>query len=219
MGKIIRFPIRILTEKATEDQSGLAKQLRSNVRPINLATTEDIVSESGIYHSLSGVINLSTSGENLGTGLPIFNDISGNNVISYNSLSGMGVLNVTSTSQNVIINTSQPGIPHECAFISVSQRTLNGGINQEASKVGYNDFDENGMMVVFNNPQFGDAIGKILIKCSEGFNDSTQFSIGTTSNPEYYVKKFDAPTSPSDDKLIEIFYGVGMIDKVDYIKE
>ena len=219
MGKIIRFPIRILTDKANETQHGLTPRLRDSVRPIETATTEDVVSEAGIYRSLTGDVEMITSGENLGNGLPIFNDVSGDAVISYNSLSGMGVLNTTSDGQSVFINTTQPGIPGDGSITTINTRTLNGGINQEASKVGFDDFSD-GSFVAFHNVQNGDAIGKILIKATEPFDDgTTKLSIGTISNEEYFVKKFDAPSSVTTDKLIPIEYGVGMYDKITYGSE
>ena len=112
MGRIIRFPIIVIDDKANEEQDGITPILESEVRTIaGGASTESVVSESGIQSSLSDV-TLEISGANFSDyGLPVFVSVSGDNIINMNSLSGVGVLNITSDSTQLYINTSQPGNP------------------------------------------------------------------------------------------------------------
>ena len=200
MGKIIRFPIIVLTDKADETQPGITPQLRSEIRPLSAATTKDVASEAAIRKGVDSLV-VEVSGQNLNNGLPVFNEITGDNNITYNSISGLGVIDVASNNNQIYINTSQPGNPNESitGTPTLTERTVQGGIEQEASKINYSDFNATtgvGLsgFPAFLNPQVGDVIGKILIKCTEKFDDSTtQFSIGTSSDPEYYVKKFNVP--------------------------
>ena len=224
MGQIIRFPIIVIDQHSSESQPGITPQLRSTIRPLSAATAEDVASEAAIRRGID-TITVSVCGENLTSGLPVFNDVSGDNVISYHTVSGLGVLDVTSDENNIYINTTQQGIPGETISAEfITKRSLNGGIEQEASKINYSDFDSiTGVGLsgfpAFHNVQAGDVIGKILIKCTEAYDDSTtMFSIGTIDNPSAFVKPFPVSGGITTDKLINIEYGTALYDKIQYVE-
>ena len=201
MGQILRFPILIIDSKATEEQPGITPQLRSEVRPLSAATTKDVASEAAIRKGINSIV-VEVSGHNITNDLPVFTGVEENNNIQFNSISGLGVIQVVSDANEIYINTTQTGNPDEVITgTTILERTVQGGIEQEASKINYSDFDATtgvGLsgFPAFHNPQVGDVIGKILIKCTEKFDDpTTQFSIGTVYDPEYYVKKFNVPTT------------------------
>ena len=109
-------------------------------------------------------------------------------------------------------------------------RTMNGGIEQESTKINFSDYDSttgvptlsatqpSNAIAAFHDPVCGDVIGKLLIKCTEAFDDSsTYFSIGTATNNEYYAKIFPAPSAETVSALVDFRIGLGMYDKVEYI--
>ena len=236
MGQIVKFPIFVIDDKATEAQFGITPQLRDSVRAYDNASTEAVVSEAGIRQTILDIQDLYTCAANKSTPgefVPIFNSISSTHAISgitgwlsgetsggvsgtitgdcgnyltYNTLKGAGTINITSDDDNIFINSSTlTGVVEEITIIA--NRTINGGIEQEASKINYSDFNSitgvnslsadawpSDAIPAYLNAQVGDAIGKIMIKCTEEFDDeTTYFSIGTLYDPEYYVKTFKAP--------------------------
>jgi hypothetical protein len=225
MGQIVKFPIIVIDDKVSEERIGITPKLRDSVRAPDIASREAVVSEAGIRKSIIENVNASTCAANLIPSgheyVPIFDSISsfstsgsgflpsggitgavsGNcgNLLRYNSIQGIGNI-TTSSDENTIyidaVNDITSGIT------VVINKTINGGIEQEASKINYSDFDATSgvglsgftRFTAFKDPKVGDAIGKILIKCTEAFDDETTFfSIGTVNDPEYYVKTFKAP--------------------------
>ena len=86
MGKIIRFPILVIDDKATEEQYGITPQLRSEIRNIAYASREAVVSEHGIRAAIDE-LNFATFGENITTtgvgisGFPAFHNPNAGDVI------------------------------------------------------------------------------------------------------------------------------------------
>ena len=230
MGKIIRFPILVISDTATEERYGITPKLRGSIRTIAQASTEAVVSERGIRSAVDN-LDWSVDGKNILTGdvsagiFSIFNEVSGDNIITFNSLSGIDQLIVTSDADNIYINSLQSGNPNSITGTTLVNGSLNGGIEQEASKINYSDFDATTGVGVSGFPAFhnvvaGDVIGKILIKCSEEFDDTTtMFSIGTIANPSAFVEPFSVSGGVTTNKLIEFEYGTSMYDKVTYIEK
>lgn len=221
---IYRFPILIVTDKATEEQYGITPQLRDYVRPTEFASTSAVVSEVGLLSTYFNETDVWVGADNIGlNGIPIFNSIEINpdvpipstmpigasygNLVKYNSIKGTGTIEVTSDETTIYIDATEDVPEPEIIEINIA-KSINGGILQEASRVNYSDFDvtsgvgadsasyryPKNSIVLLHNPEYGDAIGKILIKCTEKFDDeTTEFSIGTLYDPEYYVKKFNVP--------------------------
>lgn len=222
--KIVKFPIVVITDKASEENFGVTPQLRGNVRELAEASREAVVSEVGILSSATDSMDVWVGAENIGLdGIPIFNNIEVNpnlpipetmpsgasygNVVKYNTLKGEGKVEVTSDENSIYVDAAGDVPEPEIVELGIA-KSINGGILQEASRVNYSDFDPatgvgsdsagyrypKNAIVLMHNPEFGDAIGKILIKCTEKFNDdTTEFSIGTLYDPEYYVKRFNVP--------------------------
>lgn len=228
MGLIIRFPIIVLDQKATETQYGICPQLCGSIS-ISGGSSSAVVSERGIAVELA-TLSAELLGQNLGTGLPVFSgasaDISTSGIVfGFNSISGMGALNVTSDSNKVLINTIQSGNPNlsgDRAFIT--QKTLNGGIEQFPFSIYYDSILQTGnQQPSIPSPiitvQEGWVIGKVIMKCTEAFNSSaTMYSIGYDNDPEAIVKKFNAPTNITTNTLLNFEYGNQMQDKVEFIE-
>lgn len=217
MGQIVKFPIIIIDTKASEANAGLLDTLVSTIAPLSSASTSLTVSEQSVREALADVDFPPVSGENLGTSDVVFVSTDSPNIAYFRSISGMGVFSTNSDGNMVYINTNQSGSPTASGgTIIVTTRTLNGGIEQEASRAIYSNFTSASSMEAFHNVVAGDAIGKIMVKAVSGFNSgATQFSIGTDSAPEGFVLKFSAPTSPG--ALVPITYGSYLTDKVEYI--
>ena len=222
--KIVKFPIVVITDKATEENFGVTPQLRGNVRELSEASREAVVSEVGILSSATDSMDVWVGADNIGIdGIPILDSVELNpnlpppeslpsgavygNIVKYNTLQGEGKVEVTSDENSIYIDATDDVPEAEIIEIGIA-KSINGGILQEASRVNYSDFDilsgvgssnasyryPKNSIVLMHNPEFGDAIGKILIKCTEKFDDdSTEFSIGTLYDPEYYVKRFNVP--------------------------
>ena len=216
MGQIIRFPIIVIEDKASEANQGITPQMQSTVRPAPLAETTAVASEHAIRKAIDR-IEISISGENIGMGLDVYDSsISGHiAILNYNSFRGIGVLDVSSTPTTIEFNTSQGELTDSNGTVS-TLRTLNGGIEQEASKIVYSNFLASDEMQAFHNVRHGDVIGKILIKCITPYDSGHQISIGTDEDPEGFITKFNAHGTAG--QLIEIEYGNYLYDKVEYIE-
>lgn len=253
MGQILKFPIIVVTDKATEEQFGMLNTLRDSVRPLETASRELAVSERGITQGVKEKFNIWVKADNntsLPTAeyIPFLNSVNmiptypltgapagAGNLVKYHSVSGAGLLSIAEDDNNIYINAweGSGGVSGAVSGELTIAKTLNGGILQEASYTNYSAFDPttgvatltglpSNSSIVFKEPKLGDAIGKILIKCTEAFDDpTTYFSIGTLYDPEYYVKKFVAPQSiiKSEGDLINHEYGTGLYDKVHYITD
>lgn len=220
MGQIIKFPIVVLTDKADETRSGITPKLESTIRQTPNALTTSLGSDKAVRNAINE-IDITLSGSNLNNDLNIFNEtnyISGNlKTISYNTLSGQGVISVYQTDNNLMLNTTQPGVPGSASGTIINTRTINGGIYQEASVLDYTNFMSLSSIECFHNITSGDIIGKVMIKCSEEFNNGAiQFSIGTDEDKEGIVRKFYAPVSTG---LVKINYGDFMLDKVEVVEK
>lgn len=221
MGQIIKFPIVILTDKADETKPGISPQLQSTIRQTPYALTTTIGSDKAVRDAINE-IDITLSGSNLTTGFNIFDStsyISGYlKTGSYNTLSGQGVISVYQTSNNIILDTTQSGDPGSVTGTIINTRSINGGIWQEASKLNYSNFSSLSTMECFHNITSGDAIGKVMIKCSEPFNSSvTQYSIGVDNNKEGIVRKFSAPLISGN--LVNINYGDMLLDKIEIVEK
>jgi hypothetical protein len=259
MGSIVKFPIFVLNDKATEEQFGIAGKLRDNVRPTDQASREELVSENGIVSAIIEYANARTCAKNkdfITPFIPIFDsitNISGSstgsltgvipisgggvsgecgNVLKYNSITGIGTVNVTSDFNTIYIDVDAGDASGKVIGLS---RTLNGGIEQEATKINFSDFDSItgaslsstsgtiNALPVFKNIKYGDVVGKILIKNVEYFDDqTTRFSIGVKGNKTFYTTIFDTTSgttngSPQAGDLVDFHYGIGMYDKVEYM--
>ena len=164
MGSIIRFPIIVIQDKANESRPGITPQLRDSIRATASASTSEVASERAIRDAIDN-IEFVVSGENIGLGIPTLDNISGS-IINFYPLSGLGNIFITSDDEQVYLNTTQTGIPGQSLTGQlITSRTLNGGIEQEASKISYSDFgsttgDNISGSVGFHNVQAGDVIGK-----------------------------------------------------------
>ena len=220
MGQIIKFPIVVLTDKADETRSGITPKLESTIRQTPNALTTALGSEKAVRNAINE-IDITLSGYNLSNNLNVFNDtqsVSGYlKTVSYNTLSGQGIISVYQNDENIMLQTTQSGIPGSVTGTIINTRTINGGIYQEASVLNYSTFMATSSIECFHNLASGDIIGKVMIKCTEAFNNGAiQYSIGTDEDKEGIVKKFYAPVTTG---LVKITYGDLMLDKVEVVEK
>jgi len=216
---IVKFPIEVITTKATEETYGITPQLRDSVRAVAAASTEAVVSERGISAAL-GELEWTATGSSL-EDLALFNNIDNTGHLYYyfNSIACSDWMEIAEDDQNIYINSKVPGAPGSSVDVS-EVRTLNGGIEQEASKVNYSNFDATtGVAEGDGFPIFKDfnnewALGKILLKCTEPFNDTTtKFTIGTATEKNAFAESFAVSGYAAGD-LINFDYGTWQHDKI-----
>lgn len=214
MRRIIKFPIPVILDKASESNPGVTPILQNPVREYGSALESAVASEKAVSDAINA-INIPVSGSNIGYGFEVFTDTvsaTSGKRINYNSISGGGVIFVTTDENNIYLNTTQIGAPTTSGM--GAYRHINGGVEQESSLITSTTLQETSAISCFHNVNAGDIIGKIMIKCSEGFdNVSTQYSIGTDNNKEGFVKKFNAPINAG--RLINVKYGDYLYDKTE----
>ena len=218
MGVIVKFPIVVTNQKATEWQFGLAPELCASVSLTG--STSAVVSEHGIataFNELSATI----SGDNVGVGMSIFDSITAVDpndmlLLQFNSLSGVGDIYTTSNDTTVFVNTYQAGTPGSSGDFVVTRKTLNGGIHQLGYNIRHDLINNKELMTVTKDF----VIGKILIRCTEGFDGTSpgRFCIGTERDISGFVLPFDLPTEATTDRLVQFEYGPLMTDKVQFVE-
>ena len=225
IGQINRFPILVVDEEANSSRQGIASQLRTDVRPLTAASSEDIVAVSTVRESLSGY-SLTTSGANITDGTPVFEPLSSEwsipitgAMIFFHTLSGAGTIAVEGEEDGApyVYSTAVKAIQDFEVFYW--QQYMNGGTLQTCTTINASDLGGNGIPLLLR-PFDEYAIGKILIKCSEAFDsEDLRVSIGFDSDKDYFAEEFTPPTETSDsiNRLVPFTYGAGLEDRVEYI--
>lgn len=226
MGRIVRFPITVLTTKANEAVYGICPQLESTVRDLSTATSADVASEYAIREALTAIAIAPTSAYNVtNAGSPIFVSLCGTYPsdlsATFNSLCGLNLFWVTSDDDTVYLHTKQSDSTNTCAY--VEQPTLNGGMYQKTGTITESSFSLLSANMyyasVFDDMEDGDIIGKVVIKCLSGYSqDAAQMSLGTTTHPNAIVDWFTPPVNPSSTskQLVGFDYGTWMNNKVQF---
>lgn len=232
MGKIVKFPIVVLTDTANETDIGVCPKLLPGLVSTNDDDrTQNVLSEHGLSNAID-TLSFDIGGSNFpidgitgvvsGDYLPLYNSTQVNSlsadvkrIMKFNTITATGILSAYSTDDEVHIDTLQLDNPNDEATTGISKfRSINGGINQEASEINHTMLQSK---LMFYNPSVGDTIGKILMKYTEAFDDdTTMFSIGNEYDKEFYVKRFKADDNTVGE-LIDFRYGAAMLDKVEII--
>jgi hypothetical protein len=228
MGRIVKFPIIITDQKATEITFGMLNQLSSYISGITTASTEKAVSEKAISTSFYNEINkyfyAKTENDWDTNIIPFFKEFletlpntSGRKPI-FNSIKGTGKLNINLTIDGeVSVDSLIEGDLDNPTKIGeiLSTDSLNGGIYQHSERVENKAFDATVTSQILFSPDYATAIGKFLFKVEEAFPPGTKFSVGYIGNEEYFLKEFELPQENQVVKTYQL--GDGLIDKIEYI--
>ena len=217
MGRIIRFPIQIATNLASEIGFGITPALYSTVRDISSASISEVPSERADRLALDA-ITVTFTGDNPATGENIYVDstvdIDGIITVNFKSLNGLQSIVTFSDTYYLNIGTNQPGIPNSVPYV-VTKKTVNGGIIQERVEVNCDSFNSLSNSLNLITLKSGMCIGKILIRCTIPFDsDYVYYSIGIDGDTERFIKLFKAPVAMGP---VDITYGQFMEDKVEYV--
>jgi len=143
MGKIVKFPVAVTTQTASETQYGLCPMLEATVRTEANAGADAVASDSAVRAAIDA-FNPSVEAVSIGAGTAVLNTvIAGNpNTVTFNSIAGRGFITATAQDDTIVLGTMQAGYPESAspsAEISLF-RTINGGVLQEASTVDNGTF-------------------------------------------------------------------------------
>lgn len=203
-GTLTSFPITTVLELANETRSGICPIMESIVDPISLATHDATVSEHGIRLSLDDMLRNNIVYDNLDGGEPVFISLSSwhpslsSSYANYRSLSALGpYLTGYVDNENIYLSGWYNEDIYNYSPGGTSRLPMQGGKYQFSRMFDNNDIvtmKTGGLPVGYAHAN--DMIGKIFIKSvGTPFTQSIQFSIGTATDDEKYVRKFTPPST------------------------
>lgn len=213
-GKINNFPVYTVLEYATSGRAGICPILKPSVRPLVEADINSVPSEKAVRDAIEAIdpyINYA----NVGDGIGIFKDTSGNNVALYNTILFENGPGMSGYIQNNTLYLSGGETSGTTSGYLVGDISVQGGMHQYSSTIDANTISTSGLTLV--RAQEDDVIGKMFLKCDIPFEqNNSEYSIGTADDKEFYTERFNAPSAAG---LVSFKYNIAMSGEYDWCSE